>query len=103
MGGRSLRIAAREHSAGGGGDSGDGGCGIGPGVMAGADIYHTYGSTGGVAAAACQVAPPRAVCGGATSSVRGYAHVTSGENHPYALQSILPQAGAGKNHPYACH
>ena len=60
------------HSA-GGGCGGGGGC---RGGRAGAGMYHTSCSTGGVGAAADEVAlaPPPAVGGGATSEVRGDAH-----------------------------
>ena len=78
-GGRSVAIAAGECSTDGGGSSGNGGTGSGPGGMAGADTCHTSGGTDGVGETACKVAPPHAVCGGVTSSVRGDAGVTSGE------------------------
>ena len=78
-GGRSVAIATGECSTGCGGGLGDGGTGSGPGGIAGANTCHTSGGTGGVGETAYKVASPPAVCGGATSSVRGGAHVTSGE------------------------
>lgn len=76
---RSATIVADEWSASGGGSSCDVGCGSGPGGMAGAGTCQISGSTGGIGAAAYKIAPPDVVFGGATSSVGGYPHITSGE------------------------
>ena len=90
---RLLTIAACEYSAGGGGGGfGDGGCGSGPGDTAGSATYPTSGSTGGVGAAAYQVAPPPPLYAGATSSVRGYAHVTSGDAVGLDTSDLTPLA-----------
>lgn len=53
--------------------------GSGPGGMAGDNTCHTPGSTDGVGAETCKVAPTPTVCGGASSSLREGAHTTSGE------------------------
>ena len=78
-GGRSVAITTGECSTRGGDGYGDGGTGSGPGGMAGADTCRTSGGAGSVREIACKVAPPPAVCVGATRSVRDDAHVTSGE------------------------